>query len=742
MKKLIFILAFFAISAGAQSQTDTIDLEDIYELTLEEILNIKISTASKVIQKATDAPATVYVITAQQIEERNYASLKDLLRDIPQVEINEKASAETSDVYTINGVYGNEKFIILVDGIRANSSTGTPHTIDQSFSLANVKQVEVILGPASALYGADAFTGIINIITFKGNENSGIFMNSSYGLFNTLSSTLYGGIGNKTTSFAFNAKYYQSDEPFMPDYYQKEYSWYHHFQKTGQMLMFGDTITPALGVKPYATPTDAYNLRARLNHKKFEIGFTYFHESHSSSYAAAPYHYYSTEETVFSTQMQNLYIAHNYISENEKLSIRSNISAQEFEILPSSLYINHYSGYEPAYKYEQNQTIKWEEQINYQHSKKFTLVGGAMYEYVHAIPKTSDLPWEFDESKSIKEQKIYYPGTNITDSAGNYLTIYQDIYNVNYYNLGAYLQAQYTLFENFNITAGTRFDYNSRFNSTVNPRIGIVYKLISKITIKLLYGHAYLAPSPHFAYQYFGSFYAIRNTAGQTTGLASSFWRLINPDLQPEKRQSFDFQGIYQVSESFAVSLNGYYSTISNLIITQGFTGETFKDIPIDYVIKPVNAGEALTLGGTLRLDYVGKLTNNILVNIFAAYSYSDGNIADQPLILSAKNTVKTGFGLAWRNFNVYMNAKYVDGTHVFTSTNDQNVIVDAYTVIDASANYKIFENYKYKIGVFVSATNITDARYYNASNNEADFEFTPQDPLWVAFGLKLGLKR
>lgn len=746
MKRILLIFHFLVASLVAMSQTDTTNTEEIYDMTLEELMNMSVSTASKVAQKATDAPATVYVVTAQQIEDRNYASLKELLRDIPQVEINEKVSSETSDTYTINGVRGNEKFIILVDGIRANSSTGTPHAIDQSFSLANVKQVEVILGPASALYGADAFTGIINIITFKGHENKGIYLNSSYGMFNSLSGTLHGGFGNEKLSFSFAGKYYHSDEPFMPDYYENEFGWYNHFKQTGEMQIFGNTIKPAMGFKEWGTPTDAYNARARINYKNFEVGYTYFHESHSSSVGSSPKNYYFTDETLYTSQMQNLYLTHTYTNNNEKLTLTSTLSVQEYETLPNSLYINQFSGFEKAYKYEQNQTLKWEEQLNYRHSDKLSLVGGAMYEYVHAIPITSDLPWKFTEDKSLEEQKFYYPGTNITDSTGKDLTIYQDIFEVEYYNVGAYLQAQYTLFENFNITAGTRFDYNSRFNSTINPRIGIVYKPTEKLTFKLLYGQAYLAPSPYVAYQHYGSFYPITSSTGKVAGLGGAYWRLSNPDLEPETRKSFDFQGIYQVNQSFAISVNGYYSTITNLIITQGLAGQTFKGVTIGWVDKPVNAGEALTYGGTLRADYIGKLTESIQANLFMAYSYSDGNITDdntdKPLILSAKNTFKTGFGIRWNKLDVYLNFRHLDGTHAYSSTNANEVVVDAFNVLDATTNFKLVDNDKYKIGLFLNASNILDARFYNAGNTNEDFPFAPQDPRWITFGVKLGLKQ
>lgn len=415
---------------------------DIFDLSLEELMNIEVTTASKFSQKASEAPATVYVVTQQQINERNYSSLKELLMDIPQIEIQNKSYAEFSDIYSINGIAGNEKFLVLMDGIRITSNTGTGHTIDESYSLANVKQVEVILGPASSLYGADAFTGIINIITFKGYENKGFSFSSSYGSFNTTDNVLVFGAGNKDISFSLSAKYYHSDEAFIPEYYPQDFAWYNHYKETGEMLMFGDTVKPAIGFKQWATLNDAYSVHAKLNYKKIEIGYSGQFESHSSVYGYEPSATIYFDEAVYANHVQNLYAFHSFESKSQKFFLNSTVSAQDFKVYPNSLFINQFSNYSNGYKYERNKTIKIEEQFSYNIEKYLVIIGGASYEYINAIPKTSDLPLQYNENLSFDSQNIYYPGTNFTDINGNDLTIIQDIFNVNYYNIGSYLQFQ------------------------------------------------------------------------------------------------------------------------------------------------------------------------------------------------------------------------------------------------------------------------------------------------------------
>lgn len=128
MKKILTLFVIF-LSLTVFSQTDTTKVKDIFDMTLEELMQLEVVTASKTSQKITDAPANVVVINRRQIVELNYSCLSDLLDDVQQIEIQRKTNIQTSDVFIINGIEGNERIIILVDGKRFNSTTGTYHTI-------------------------------------------------------------------------------------------------------------------------------------------------------------------------------------------------------------------------------------------------------------------------------------------------------------------------------------------------------------------------------------------------------------------------------------------------------------------------------------------------------------------------------------------------------------------------------------------------------------------------------------
>lgn len=277
------------------------------------------------------------------------------------------------------------------------------------------------------MYGVDAFTSIINIITFKGNEDKGLHFSSSGGSFNTTDNTIVANIGDEDISISVGGKYYNSDEPFMLDYYPQEYQWYNHYKQTGEMLIFADTLKPAIIIKNWPTPTKSYSAYVRLNYKKLDIGYSNNYESHSSSAGYPPQFAIYTNEAIYANRIQNAYISHTLLSSNKKLGLNTTLSGQDFKTLPNSLFYNQYASYNPAFKYEHNRTVKIEEQINYQFNEKFDFVGGVSYEYADAIPKTSDLPIQYNENVPYNLQYIWYPGTNVKDTLGNDLTIYQDI---------------------------------------------------------------------------------------------------------------------------------------------------------------------------------------------------------------------------------------------------------------------------------------------------------------------------
>jgi outer membrane receptor for ferrienterochelin and colicin len=716
------------------------------EMSLEELMDLKVVSASKMEEKSSEAPATIHLITDEQIRTRGYMNLEEVLEDIPEIEIQKKASVEYSNYFTIRGIDGSEKFIILMDGMRINSPTGTPLAIVYNYPIFNARQIEIILGPASALYGVDAFTGVINIITKKGYEVRGIEVSSSYGNFNTTNNFFHAGIGNKDVSFNLNGNLYHSDEPYFPDIYPDEYAWYNERYKTnGEMLVspWDNTVT-TLPVKSYETPTTSYAIHVKLNIKDFEVGYFRNYESHSSSFSSKPeFTIYSKEES-FKFLVESFYSSYRYISPNGRWRSWTILTHSRDEVDPESLYTNNYTAYEKGYKYAFNRSLKLEQQVRYLFSDVGSLILGISYEDITALPKTGDMPFAFDKNLSADFQNIYYLGTNITDKDGNDLTIPQDFYYLQYQNLGTFIQWRTNLAKKLSLTLGGRFDYNTRYNSTLNPRAGLVYSPTEKLKFKFLYGKAYLAPSPYRSYQHYGSFLPATDSTGAITGLRSDFWRLPGDELRSQKISTYEASFSYIFKSNLIFSMNGFFNDVDDILSSQGYTGQTFKGIPVAIIERPVNRGSAISYGGTARLDFRKNWTLFSL-NAFLAYSFVDGEIDDKQIPFTARHTIKGVVDFNFRRINA--SARYLHRSESYhRSLRDASgnlLSSEPYGIINMFAGYLLVDRNKFEIKIFLRIKNLLNSKYYNVPIGGAEsLVMAPQDPFRFLIGLRLGHSR
>ena len=131
-----------------------------------EELTTQVASVSKTSESLREAPATVLVITGEEIQRRGYLDLEQLLHDLPGFDISRNNGGPYSTIYQRGyNLTGNNRNLLLVDGIEQNElSSGTVH-LSRQYPLTNIDRVEIIYGPASTMYGANAYTGVISIIT-------------------------------------------------------------------------------------------------------------------------------------------------------------------------------------------------------------------------------------------------------------------------------------------------------------------------------------------------------------------------------------------------------------------------------------------------------------------------------------------------------------------------------------------------------------------------------------------------
>ena len=153
---------------------------------------VQITSVSKRAENVLKVPATVIVITEKDFIKRGYQNLEQLLHDLSGFDIAKGNGPGYSNFYTRGyRSTSNDRMLMLIDGVEENDLASDNIPISRQYPLSDVERIEVVYGPASTLYGNNAFTGVINIITKKYREiidgNSKVRFNGQtrYGTWNT-----------------------------------------------------------------------------------------------------------------------------------------------------------------------------------------------------------------------------------------------------------------------------------------------------------------------------------------------------------------------------------------------------------------------------------------------------------------------------------------------------------------------------------------------------------------------------
>ena len=148
-------------------------LDELLELDLEELAHYPVVTPTKTKQPLSAAPGSITLITYDQIRRSTARTIPDLLRLVPGVNVRWNPMVQTIDIRSFGSNPFTSKVLLMIDGVPYNSwnKGGFPqHPGFDFFNIENVKHLEVVRGPGSALYGENALNGVINIVTLSGDE--------------------------------------------------------------------------------------------------------------------------------------------------------------------------------------------------------------------------------------------------------------------------------------------------------------------------------------------------------------------------------------------------------------------------------------------------------------------------------------------------------------------------------------------------------------------------------------------
>ncbi|MBI1849514.1 MAG: TonB-dependent receptor [Planctomycetes bacterium] len=186
---------------------------DLSELSIEELMNVEVTSASKKGQKLSDVAAAIYVLTQEDIHRSGVRSIPEALRMVPGLDVAQLNSNQWAiSSRGFNSVFSN-KLLVLIDGRSVYSPAFSGTFWDaQDTVLADVDRIEVVRGPGGSLWGANAVNGVINVITKSARDTQGFLIEGGAGTEERGFGTVrYGGQLSDDLWFRVYGKYFDRD---------------------------------------------------------------------------------------------------------------------------------------------------------------------------------------------------------------------------------------------------------------------------------------------------------------------------------------------------------------------------------------------------------------------------------------------------------------------------------------------------------------------------------------------------
>jgi len=198
-------LFFLALAAHA-------DEFDLINLSLQELLSVKVTSASMTEQNVNEAPARVEVITAEDLRRRGYKDLSYIFEDITGIAVTRTFGDNYFNVFWrgVRHTVGNS-MLLLLDGNKLNHLYTNESEIIAALPINAIERVEIVYGPASVLYGSDAVVGIVNIVT---RQDAGLELTLETGSNQKRTADLYWQHTGKAFSWQLAARWNQGNTDF------------------------------------------------------------------------------------------------------------------------------------------------------------------------------------------------------------------------------------------------------------------------------------------------------------------------------------------------------------------------------------------------------------------------------------------------------------------------------------------------------------------------------------------------
>lgn len=551
-----------------------------------------ISIATGALQPISLAPAVASVITAEQIRDMGARDLDEVLQSVPGLHVS-VAPRGYLPLYTIRGIYSenNPQVLVLINDIPiTNFYVGNRGELWGGMPVNDIARIEVIRGPGSAIYGADAFAGVINIITKTADDINGTEFGARAGSFQTKEGWMLQGGTWKDFDIAFSLQVNKTDghgKTIEAD------------AQSGADFLFGTEASYAPG--PVNLQRQSVESRLDISREGWRLRLGYQGRKNMGSGAGVA---------------MALDPAANGDSErfNADLTYRRTLS-QSWDLTSVVSYFD--TSAEPdlvlfppgagggafpdgviarPYVYERHMRLNLSAFYHgfERHSLRFG--AGATYGDMYRI----------------REEKNYLPDgsplpggvADVSDDV-NLVFIRPNDRKIYY----VFAQDEWMIAPDWRLTSGVRYDKYSDFGDTTNPRFALVWQTRANLTSKLLYGRAFRAPA-------FNELYNINNPVA-----------LGNRNLKPETIDTYELALSYQHSRDLKMGLNIFHYEMNDIL---RFTPDPAPAL----TVTAQNAGNRRGHGLEIEVAY----DPNSKAHFYGNYSFqkstegnTDSDVANSP---------------------------------------------------------------------------------------------------------------
>lgn len=499
MRSFLPLLPLVLIGSAAFAQAPT-KVEDEWQ----DFLDTPVTVAGKKAQKISDAPAIVSVITAEELRNQGVTTLYEALSLLPGINVVETFYGYPNVNFrgNLQSNYNNKWIFMLNDHPMFEPVTGNSHL--EYVPLSQVKRIEVLRGPGSAVYGTNAFTGVVKVVTYDGTEGDTFQASIKGG-----SSDTYGGDGRYTASLG-KLKVVAGGSATHGDGYAYKVEQDEDGRK-GQLL----------------NPNNLYNAMLGLYYGDLKINMGAFQNT-KGKFGLIP-----SMVSTGNRELRGLYADASYTwHANEDLDISAygyfdDLKKEELIAWYPPVYTVQQAGVGGAEdQFYQGTKSGFNVQATYAFNQDWRLIGGGFGEFQESTPYLF-LSHETG-AFSIFKTSAYY-----TDKEMD--------------NKGGYVQVDGRLHEQLGMVAGLRYTKNSVYGDSTAPSFGLVYNPNSKLSFKALYGKG--SRDPNFFEFYVETFNVVYG----------------NLNLKPEELQSYELAADYTFGKN-NLRVNAYWFDTKDLI--------------------------------------------------------------------------------------------------------------------------------------------------------------------------------